>query len=66
MFGLGFGFRMPDLARATVATAEALFPTGPHASVFLANFQELGILPDDAPAPAGEDTAARGAPVSKQ
>jgi hypothetical protein len=66
MFGLGFGFRMPDLARATVATAEALFPTGPHASVLLANFQELGILPDDAPAPAGEDTAAGGAPVSKR
>jgi hypothetical protein len=66
MFGLGAGFRMPDLARATVAAAEALFPAGPHAGVFLANFQELGILPDEGPAPMGGDAAAEGVPVSKQ
>lgn len=43
-FGLGSNLTMRDMANATVAAAEALFPTGPHAAVFSANFASHGIL----------------------
>lgn len=33
-FGLGYGVDIPELADSTVAAAQALFPSGPHASVF--------------------------------
>ena len=44
-FGLGGGITMPAMARATVATASRLFPTGQHAEVFTAKFRAMGILP---------------------
>ena len=34
MFGLGSSVLIPELADSTVAAAEALFPSGPHALVF--------------------------------
>jgi hypothetical protein len=67
MFNLGSGFTMRDLAVSVVATANRLFPTGPHAGVFEANFRQLEILPVQEEAPptpqsAGSDVL----PTSKQ
>ncbi len=44
MFGLAAGFKMRELANNTVAAANALFPSGPHADEFLANFQVHDII----------------------
>ena len=65
MFGLGAGFRMPDLATKTVTAAKALFPSGPHAGVFESSFRKLGILPDGQPS-AAVGAATDDAQVSKK
>lgn len=43
-FGLGANLRMPDMANAIIATANAMFPEGPHAQVFTNNFKLMNIL----------------------
>ena len=43
-FGLGSGLSMPDMAQSTVDAATALYPAGPHASVFQGNFADHNIL----------------------
>ncbi|NQD36938.1 hypothetical protein HPT27_07860 [Permianibacter sp. IMCC34836] len=43
-FGLGANLTMTDMATATVAAAEALFPAGPHAGVFQSKFEQVNIL----------------------
>ena len=43
-FGLGYGLKMPDLANATVHTAERLYPLKPHAEVFFKHFSKVNIL----------------------
>lgn len=43
MFGLGSGIQIPDLADSTVAAAQRLFPSGPHAQVFHDNFSAHSI-----------------------
>ena len=43
-FGLGSGMKMRDLAAATVATAEQLYPSGPHADVYRTHFERHGML----------------------
>lgn len=45
MFGLVPGFTMRHLAQTTVASARRLFPAGPHAAIFTAQFRRLDILP---------------------
>ncbi len=37
-FGLGSGLKMRDMANAIIATAQAMFPEGPHADVFIEKF----------------------------
>ncbi len=37
-FGIGYGPKMRDMANATIATAELLQPSGPHADVFTEKF----------------------------
>jgi hypothetical protein len=66
MFGLGAGFTMRDLAVNVVATANNLFPTGPHAGVFEANFRSLGILPAPVTAATPPGTASPASPSTKQ
>ncbi len=43
-FGLGGGLKMRDMANAIIATAGALHPGEPHASVFQENFLRHGIV----------------------
>jgi len=43
-FGLGSGMSMRDVGTATVATANSLFPAGPHANIFQNNFVSHNIL----------------------
>lgn len=43
-FGLGGGLKMRELAQSIVATAERLYPEGPHAEVFRDHFVDQGIL----------------------
>ena len=66
MFGLGAGFTMRDLAVNVVATANNLFPTGPHAGVFEANFRSLEILPAPAAVATPTGAASQASPLSKQ
>ncbi len=37
-FGMGSGFKMRDMANAIIATAQQLYPEGPHAQVFVEKF----------------------------
>jgi len=46
-FGIGYGARMPDMANATVAAAEALQPGGPHAYIFHQRFADQNILEEN-------------------
>ena len=48
-FGLGADLKMRDLALNTLATAESLYPDGPHKTVFHKHFVRHGII--DIPAP---------------
>jgi hypothetical protein len=43
-FGLGANLTMPDLANATVAAAQQLYPTGRHALTYAKNFGDHNIL----------------------
>ena len=43
-FGLGNGVTMPQLAKATLAAAKALYPDGPHRQAFLDAFAQNKIL----------------------
>jgi hypothetical protein len=43
-FGLGGNLTMREMARETVATAQALFPGGPHAAVYGRRFSDQNIL----------------------
>lgn len=43
-FGLGAGVRMPEMAQSTLQAAVALFPDGPHASVFFKWFTQMNIV----------------------
>lgn len=43
-FGLGANLKMPDMALATLAAAEALFPDGAHRDTFESKFVEVNIL----------------------
>jgi hypothetical protein len=49
-----------------VATANNLFPTGPHAGVFEANFRSLEILPAPAAVATPTGAASQASPLSKQ
>ncbi|MBF0370896.1 MAG: S-layer homology domain-containing protein [Magnetococcales bacterium] len=53
-FGLGSGLTMPDMAEATVAAAQNLYPDGPHAQVFLDSFSRHNIYGEATAEP--EDT----------
>ncbi len=44
-FGITSGASMRDMANSIVATAQALYPNGPHAQVFTQKFQAQNILP---------------------
>lgn len=55
-FGIGFGPKMRDMANAIVATAQALQPGQPHASVFIQKFAHHSII-DDLTAVPGDETA---------
>ena len=46
-FGLGYGVEIPELADSTVAAAQALFPSGPHAQVFHGYFSAHNIPVSD-------------------
>ncbi len=46
-FGLGSNLKMRDLATSIVATAEALYPGGPHAAVYRSHFENHGMLESD-------------------
>lgn len=46
-FGLGANVKMPDMARAILATAGKLYPEGPHRKVFLEKFAVHKILKSD-------------------
>lgn len=48
-FGLGPGVKMQELAQATVAVAQLLYPEGPHAAVFRQKFSQHGILSEPRP-----------------
>ncbi|MCB1052872.1 MAG: pre-peptidase C-terminal domain-containing protein [Acidobacteria bacterium] len=52
-FGLGSGLKMRDMANAIVSTAQTLYPSGNHASVFTAKFVAQGILTGTTPPPTG-------------
>lgn len=43
-FGLGSGVTMPDMANATIAAAQGLYPAGPHAQVYFDKFAQVNIL----------------------
>ncbi len=43
-FGLGSGLKMRDLANAMIATAQALYPDGPHAQVYVEKFLVHNII----------------------
>ncbi len=43
-FGIASGPSMRDMAAATVATAESLYPAGPHADIFREEFEARNIL----------------------
>jgi subtilisin-like proprotein convertase family protein len=43
-FGLGSGLKMRDMANAIIQTAQALFPAGPHADVFIQKFLVHNII----------------------
>lgn len=43
-FGLGFSVLMPEMAQSIVATAQLLFPNGPHAEAFRQQFLHHEIL----------------------
>ena len=62
-FGLGSSLRMPEMAAAVVAAAQALFPTGPHAAVLRQKFYQNNIF---TPVQAGgwELAAESGAPAN--
>ena len=66
-FGIGPGATMPDMAQSTVAAADALFPTGIHASVFFSRFASNNIVFLAEPVltyPAGGEYIATGATVN--
>ena len=65
LFGLKTsGFTMRDVAQKVIATAQQLYPDGPHWKVYLAKFQEYNICPpnvadacsNEAPAMAKNET----------
>lgn len=43
-FGLGSGIKMPEMARAIVKTAKALFPTKNYDQIYTRHFQKVKIL----------------------
>lgn len=43
-FGLGSGITMPVLAKATVAAAQSLYPSGPHSLVYAKKFGDQNII----------------------
>jgi len=43
-FGLGYGLKMRDMANAIIATAGSLYPSGPHAQVFIDKFLVHNII----------------------
>lgn len=43
-FGLGSNLKMRDLANATIAAAEQLYPNGPHAGVYRTHFERHGMI----------------------
>ena len=43
-FGLGYGMKMPDMARAIVKTAKALYPDRDYDQVFLRHFKKQKML----------------------
>ena len=45
MQNVGSGLTMRQLALNTIAVAQQLFPSGPHAAVFEEKFREVGIVP---------------------
>ena len=49
-FGQGSGLKMRDMANAIVATAQALYPGGPHAEVYVEKFLVHNIILAPAPA----------------
>ena len=50
-FGLGSNLTMRDVAGAIVAAAAALYPSGPHADVYQAHFENHNMLEGDTPPP---------------
>jgi len=52
-FGLGSGLSMRDMATAIVNTAQQLYPSGNHKSVFEAKFVAQNILTGSTPPPTG-------------
>jgi len=43
-FGMGSGLKMRDMANAVIATAQQLYPDGPHAAVFVEKFLVHSII----------------------
>ena len=68
-FGVGSGPSMRDMANATVAAAQELYPSGPHAAVFHDKFARQQILTVQKPAliyPAGGESFGTGSVVLVQ
>lgn len=48
-FGMGYGFKMRDLANSIIATAQEMYPEGPHTGVYVEKFLVHNIILAPAP-----------------